>query len=357
MHFVRVPYLREIGKEQRVYGKVCKELARGGHVAPHVPRTLAFFGVLTRLERPRREDFEGRVRSLAHDLTPREKAWLYAEERIPERLDADDARELRRAIPMLRDEHDLEARYEGRVGASVRDVRAALLKASSRREGGCLTPSLVIEALEELIKQKETYKFLQVEPDGDYHDAEALLKATIEELGDWIVRDVQEAMELVAHAEYDKRFDAYFQHLTAHVRGEGLRDPATGRTAPVDTALLEAVEKLLPVHGSVDVFRSSLVSRIGAWAVDHPRERPIDFRKVFPDLYRSMTRAFFAERREAVTKVQRHVLLHGTPDFTALPDVDRRRAETTLQGLQARHGYCAACARDAVDFALRRLSD
>jgi hypothetical protein len=37
--------------------------------------------------------------------------------------------------------------------------------------------------------------------------------------------------------------------------------------------------------------------------------------------------------------------------------VDRRRAETTLQGLQARHGYCAACARDAVDFALRRLSD
>lgn len=357
MHFVRVPYLRELTKEERVYERICREMARGGHVAPHLPRTLAFFAVLTRLERPQRDHYEGRARNLVHDLTPREKAWLYAEGRIPDRLDADDARELRRLLPQIRDEFDVESRYEGRVGASVRDLRAALLKASVRLDGACLRPSVIVDALAELIRQKETYRFLQVEADGEYHDAEALLRATTDELGGWIVHDVQEAMEVVAHSEYDRRFDLYFQHLVAHVRGEGVRDAATGRSSPPDEQLLESVERLLPVHGQTAHFRASLVSRIGAWAVDHPNERPLDFRKVFPDLYRAMTRAFFDERRAAVTRVQRHLLLWGSPDFQSLPDADRRRAEITLEGLRSRFGYCPVCARDAVDLALRRLGD
>jgi serine protein kinase len=355
MHFVRVPYLRQLTKEERVYERICREMARGGHVAPHLPRTLAFFAVLTRMERPSREHYEGRARNLVHDLTPREKAWLYAEGRIPDRLDADDARELRRLLPQIRDEYDVESKYEGRVGASVRDLRAALLRASVRLDQACLRPSVVVEGLADLIRQKETYRFLQAEADGEYHDAEALLRATVEELGGWIVHDVQEAMAVVAQTEYDRRFDLYFQHLTAHVRGEGVRDPLTGRTSPPDEALLESVEKLLPVHGQTAQFRSSLVSRIGAWAVDHPADRPLDFRRVFPDLYRAMTRAFFDARREEVTRVQRHLLLSGSPDFQALPDADRRRAETTLDGLRTRFGYCAVCARDAVDLALRKL--
>lgn len=355
MHFVRVPYLRQVRSEERIYGRVCREIARGGHVAPHVARALALFAVLTRLERPRREHHEGRGRSLAHDLAPREKAWLYDEGRVPDRLDADDAAELRRILPRLRDEHDHEARYEGRVGASVRDLRAALLRASVLNGTGCLRPSVVLDALAALIRQKETYRFLQVDADGDYHDADALLRATSDELGDWIAHDVQEAMQLVSHGEYDRRFDLYFQHVIARVRGESVRDAATGRTSPPDAALLESVERLFPTHGHADQFRSSLVSRIGAWAVDHPGERPLDFRRIFPDLYRALTKAFFEERKEAVVRVQRNVLLEGTPDFAALPDADRRLAETTLAGLRSRAGYCAACARDAVDLALRRL--
>jgi predicted Ser/Thr protein kinase len=356
MHFVRVPYLREIDKEERIYERLCRELARGGHVAPHVPRILAFFAVLTRLERPRRESFEGRARALVHDLTPREKLWLYAEGRTPERLDADDARETRAAIPRIRDEHERESQYEGRVGASVRDMRAWLVRASVRRDVGCLAPSIVVDALRELIQQKETYRFLQAEADGEYHDAEALLRGTVEELGDLILHDVQEAMQVVTEEEYGRRFDTYVQHAIAHVRGESVRDPSTGRAVPPDEGLMQSVEKLLPPHASASAFRSSLVSRIGAWAVDHPKERPLDFRRIFPDLHRTLVRSFYDERREAVTRVQRNVLLHGSPDFAALPDDDRALAETTLEGLRSRFGYCPACARDAVDLALRRVA-
>jgi len=357
MLFVRVPYLRELPKEERIYGRVCAEIARGRHVAPHVPRTLAFFAVLTRLERPQRERFDGPVRSVVHELSPREKLWLYAEGRTPDRLDGDEARELRRVLADLRDEHDHDARYEGRTGASVRDLRTALLQASVRRERACLTPSSVVDALGELIQEKSTYRFLQVDTDGEYHDVEALLKATVEELGGWIAEDVQGAMEMVPEKEYDRRFESYFQHLIAHVRGEGVRDPSTGRVSEPDVALLEAAERFFPSRSNTQSFRSGLVSRIGAYAVDHPTERPLDFRKIFPDLFRTLRRAYFEQRREAVTRVQRHLLLAGTPEFASLPEADRKNAERAMENLSGRGGYCRECARDAVDFVLRQLAD
>ncbi|MCG3133132.1 MAG: hypothetical protein HMLKMBBP_00225 [Planctomycetes bacterium] len=355
MHFVRVPYLREFGKELRIYGDLAKEIARGRHTAPHLAETLAFFAVLTRLERPQREKHEGRLRSLAHDLAPAEKLWLYADGRAPDRLSADEARMLRRAIPELRDEHRFESRYEGRVGASVRDLRASLLKASVRREGGCLTHSAVVDALRDLIREKATYRFLQVEPDGEYHDAEALLAAAKRELGARIAEDVQEAMALVARAEYDRRFDAYFQHVIAEVRREGVRDPATGRSSDPDRGLMEGVEKMLEVRGDAAAWRSGLVSRIGAWAVDHPGEGPPDMRAVFPDLFRNLRKSFFKDRRAAVERVQRNLLALDTPDAAAIPEAERAEAVRTMDRLCADRGYCRTCARDAVDFALAGL--
>jgi serine protein kinase len=356
MHFVRVPYLRELRKEAEIYRVVCKEMERTRHVAPHVPETLATFAVLTRLERPQREHYGGELRDVCHDLTPLEKAWLYSDGRAPDRLDSATARELVRAVPDLRDEFDQEARFEGRAGASVREVRTVLMRAAVRQDARtCVTPSAVVETLAELVQERSTHRFLQFPPDGPYHDPEALLAATRHELAQWILHDVQEAMELISEAEYDRRFDRYFQHLVAHTRGEAVRDPLTGRGADPDLRLLESVERLLPLSGPVEAYRRGLVSRIGAYAVDHPDERPIDFRKLFPDLLRAVRRNFFDERRELVTRVQRHLLAHGTPDFSDLAEPDRRLAERTLENLTQRSGYCVACAQDAVDFALTGL--
>lgn len=357
MHFVRVPYSRELAKEVRVYERVCSELARMRHVAPHVDSTVAFFAVLTRLERPDPDRLPEDVRAAVAELTPVEKLWLYSESRAPERLGHDAARALIRALPEIRDEHDREPRYEGRVGASVRDLRAALLRAAMRREGRCVTPSAVIEEFASLIQDRGTYRFLQFEPDGAYHDPKAHLDATVSQLGSWIVRDVEEAMELVTDQEYDRRFDAYFHHVVAHTRKEGVRDPATGRTTEPDLKLLESVERVFPVHGRPDEWRRGLVARIGAYAVDHPDERPIDFRKLFPDLLRPLRQRFFDERRATVTRVQRNLLLHGSPDFADLPETERRLAERTLENLTRRKSYCAVCAKDAVDFALLRMKD
>lgn len=357
MHFVRVPYSREFGKEAQVYRKVCDELKRMRHVAPHVAETVALFAVLTRLERAQADRLGDELGPIASELTPIEKLWLYAESRAPERLEQEKARTLVRGIPRLKDEHDRDLRYEGRAGASIRDLRAALLRAAVRGEGACVTPSAVQKEFASLIQERSTYRFLQFEAEGGYHDPEAMLAATVEQLGRWIVHDVEDAMELVSQAEYDRRFDTYFHHLIAHTRREGVKESSTGRTVEPDMKLLESVERVFPIHGPIDSWRRALVSRIGAYAVDHPTERPIEFRKLFPDLLRPLRQRFFDERRDTVTRVQRQLLLHGSPEFADLPDADRRLAERTLENLTGRLGYCAACAKDAIDFSLTRPTE
>jgi predicted Ser/Thr protein kinase len=354
MHFVRVPYSREFEKETEVYKKVCAELRRTRHVAPHVPESVALFAILTRLERPRSERLPPELAEIASELTPVEKLWLYAESRAPERLDQDKARTLVRALAELRDEHGRDARYEGRVGASIRDLRAALYRAAVRREGVCVTPTAVEDEFRALIQERTTYRFLQFEADGSYHDPDALLAEMVDQMRRWIVHDVEDAMDLVSDAESDRRFDAYFHHVIAHTRRETVRDPSTGRLTEPDVKLMESVEKVFPISGPLDTWRRSLVSRIGAHAVDHPDERPIDFRRLFPDLLRPLRRRFFDERRDRVTRVQRHLLLHGTPEFADLSESDRRLAERSLENLTGRLGYCSVCAKDAVDFALVR---
>jgi hypothetical protein len=114
---------------------------------------------------------------------------------------------------------------------------------------------------------------------------------------------------------------------------------------------------VFPISGPVDAWRRALVARIGAYAVDHPKERPIDFKTLFPDLLRPLRRRFFDERRDTVTRVQRNLLLSGSPEFADLPEADRRLAARSLENLTGRLGYCPVCAKDAVDFALARLKD
>lgn len=356
MTFVRVPYLRELADEQQVYDRICGELSRHRPVAPHIPAAAALFGVLTRMRRPDADAYPARVRDLVRSLTPLEKVRLYAGRTPGDRFTRDELDELQRLVPRLRDEYARDPVYEGRIGASVRDLRTVLLRAAVRGDDSCLGPSAFVSELVDLISEPSLYRFLQVDSDAEYHDAAALLRATTRQLAEWVLADVQDALALVSEEEYERRFDAYFHDLLAATKGERVRDPVTGRMRDPDAKLLEWVEGLLPIDDDVASHRRRLVSRIGAWAVDNPDERPLDFRRIFPDLFKAVKRDFYDRRQGTVLRVLRHALLQGTDDFDLLSDDDRTTAERLLENLGAA-GYSDACARDALGFVLEHLPE
>ncbi len=349
IELVPVPYLLEFSKEARLYEDMLRAVRAEVRVAPHTLEMAALWAVLTRLLRPDPEAFEGRLAELVAGLTPLEKAFLYDRREAPARLDREDRRILLAGLSELRNEYRDTVVYEGRFGASAREMRMVLAQAAYDPERPGLCPSLAFKAIRELIRDKTVYDFLKLKPDGGYHHPEAFVEQVKGVYARRVLDEIQEAMELIREEEYDRRFDEYLRHVIAFNRKESVRNPQTGKDEPPSERIMRAVEDLLETGESREEFRQNLVARIGAFALDHPEEE-VSFRRLFPDLLQALKRQFFEARRERVRRLTENLLRHGTDEFDSLSAEDREEVERVLGNLADRHGYDVEEARDAAAF-------
>lgn len=89
LQLVRVPYLLDYHAEQGIYdAQIVPQVRR--HVAPHATYVASLWAVLTRLRKPQGDQYENAtLGKLVNQLTPLEKAELYADGAIPERFTPD----------------------------------------------------------------------------------------------------------------------------------------------------------------------------------------------------------------------------------------------------------------------------
>src|SRR5580658_4314500 len=124
LELARTPYLRSYLQERLIYDThVAPHVRR--HVAPHATEAAALFSVLTRMRKPNPDRYSRPIAAIVSGLSAVEKADLYALGKAPERLDADSQKLLRGSIRDVWNESDSYPIYEGRVGASPREMRAA----------------------------------------------------------------------------------------------------------------------------------------------------------------------------------------------------------------------------------------
>ena len=57
-----------------------------------------------------------------------------------------------------------------------------------------------------------------------------------------------------------------------------------------------------------DEFRREVIARIGAWSLDHPRQRP-DYERIFPRPIAELRESFFEERKKQVRKINEDLLV------------------------------------------------
>ena len=353
IELVEVPYLLEISKEVRIYSEGAA-FSADVHIAPHALLTAARFAVLTRLLRPDPNHFEEPTRSVVRKLTPYDKARLYDGAGAPETFGENDRRTLLSSIDDLRDEFREDGLYEGRFGASAREIRTVLAAAAQGSGTRCLTPMAVLEELRELMRDRSLYEFLQFEPQHGYHDCEKFLETLRGLLVETVVEELQSSMELIQEEEYDRRFVRYFDHVLAYNKGELVRNPRTGEAEPPDAKVMENVERLLVIQEPVSVFRQNLVGKIGAHALDHPGDS-VNYRRLFPDILRALKEEFRAERREQILAIQGNLLKVDTDEFRALDEPSRVLALRTRDNMCERFGYCSRCLKDVVSFVTRHL--
>src|SRR3954467_948474 len=356
IELVRVPYLRRIEEEVRVYDFRLKESV-GKHVAPHATWVAALWAVLTRLKKPVSDRYKGDLRKLVDHMTPLEKARLYDEGRAPDRVSNQQARELKKHLQELWRESDSYPNYEGRTGASARELKTVISNAAQNNGYKCLTPQAVLEELEALTRDKSVYEFLQQEVVDGYHDHEEFVRVCEGELLDVLDEEVREAMGLVSEKQYRTMFERYVLHVLAWTRGERLRNPHTSEMERPDEEMMAQTEAIV-MAGSEDrrEFRRGLISAVGAHRLEHP-EGEIDYSQIFPDLFRRLRDHFFDERKRTLRKNAENVLRYLGDERANLSSRDQTHVQDTLRGLQ-KFGYCESCAKDGIILLLgKRYTD
>src|SRR5882724_6733281 len=343
---IRAPYLLSWVDEQKIYdAQIAPQVRR--HVAPHSTRMAAMFAVLTRMRKPNVERYEGVVKDLVSELTAEEKLDLYAHGVAPLRLDDESQKVLRSVIPQLYRESDSYPIYEGSVGASPREMRTVLLDAAQSPHYDCLSPFAILNELDALCELSQEYAFLQEEKrPGGYHDHVAFRKTLRQRLLDSLEDEFRQASGLVDETRYTEMFDRYVTHVSFWVKKEKLRNPMTGQYEDPDERLMIEVEALLGANDKPEDVRHGLINTIAAWAIDHP-DKSVDHAEVFAPQLRRLREAVFAERRSAVAKLCRDVLLLLKEDGSGLDAARRAAAQRAVDQLKLRFGYDDASASDA----------
>lgn len=358
IELVRMPYLLDYQEEQKIYEEQVSPGAVGKHIAPHTAYVAALWATLTRMRKPLPEKYPKGLADLVAKLTPLEKAELYAKSQPPPGLSPEQTKDLLGNIDKIWGESDAYPNYEGRTGASPREIKTLLLNAGQNPRFGCVSPLAVFDEMDELVKNVTVYEFLKQEPlPGGYHENKKFIHLVRERFLDLVDDELRSSMGLVEETQYTGLLGKYVTHVSHWTKKEKLRNPSTGRLEDPDEDLMGDVEKTLGVGNKRDEFRHEIISRIGAWSIEHPGQK-VDLVQVFPRQLQQLREAYFEQRKKILKKTNEDLLIYLADGKEATrARLDREsfdRVETTLSNLQTRYGYCPRCAKDAVSYLLRK---
>jgi serine protein kinase len=350
IELVRVPFILDVRHEEALYRERLRETAGNRHVAPHTAYVAALWAVLSRMRKPQIERFPSTLAEVIGKLTPLDKAELYATGMIPRELSPDRARELAAHVKDLWHESDTYPIYEGRVGASPREMQGVLLAAAAAGASryDYVSPLAVLDEIVELCKQTSLYEFLRqdVQP-GGYHDHRKLIEVARSRLFDKIDDEVRAAVGLVEESEYARVFERYITHVMHAIKKEKVRNASTGRMEDPDEGMMKEVERTLEITGRPDDFRQGLIAKIGAWSLDHRGQKPV-MAEIFSELLRKLRDAYFERHRKTIAKGIGDLVKLLSGNETSLAAEPRARADSALQMLIDKYGYSRESARDLV---------
>jgi serine protein kinase len=268
---VDIPYITRLKHETRIYKKAFnRERVRGVHIAPHTLEMAAMWGVLTRLEPPKKAN-----------LSVLQKLKLYDGKMLPG-FTEDNVKELRK-----------ETVREGMDGISPRYIQDKVSNALVH-EGepvGTLNPFMVLNELESglkhhsLINNEEKKKY--------YRD---LLSVVKQEYEDVVKNEVQRAISADQDA-ISRLCSNYIDNIKAYTQKEKVRNTYTGSYEEPDERLMRSIEEKIGITDvQKDDFRRLIMNSIGAMAVEG---KSFDY-KSNERLYKALELKLFEDQKDFI---------------------------------------------------------
>jgi predicted Ser/Thr protein kinase len=363
--YVRVPYILRISDEQLICEHIIKEHVKKTHVSPHTINTLALWAILTRLR-------ESKI-DLAKKLTFTEKAHLYDSGQEPTGWTQKDRQNLRRDLKDIALEYEEsrerilgkgvdDASYEGRSGASYRDVENIVINAINKRK--YLSPLALFTTIEEIIKNDSIYEFTKLHRGNEegsvfekgFLDPNSILSEVKQSYCKKIQQDLRESAGLISDEEYDKLFDRYIKNVKAWTKNEKIQNPQTGAwEVPSENLMLRVEAKMGIDESEAKDRRKGIFAKIAAYSLkaNVDLSKGIPYNKLFSDLMNTLRRNSDTEQREQLERIQKSILKYKTDDWKSLEKaVSQEDLKTVTQTIDKmlERGYTMDSLKEAVVF-------
>ncbi|MDE0960760.1 MAG: hypothetical protein OSB09_08270 [Planctomycetota bacterium] len=365
LSLVRVPYLLQYSREAELYQRTLGIHSTTRSVAPHTAEMTALWAILTRLKRPSPKNYGPELASIVARISPLQKALLYDHGVLPDEFKAEEKMLLGRSIRELRSEHDeaegefegiYGSEYEGRRGASPREMITLIALAAEDKSWNSLSPLTIFTELEKFIKESSVHDFLRLPVDNGYNDYMRFVQVVREHYLELIRTEVFESVGLVDEHEFERVFYDYFQQLKAmdSTANRYTMDPASRQTNSPEA--MKRVEELLSVEGNVADFRSDLLTKLGAYATDNP-DSVIHYQSLFPDHFRKMKQSIWNERSEQLGHALGVLQKYLTEEHNNLSAEELSASIAILSKLQETYGYDRESAKDIIGYIISSSRD
>ena len=335
---VRVPYLLSSSLESKIYDADVKTISRNRPIGPHALDLLAKWAVLTRLRPPDPEFFEFNARNLIARLDPFEKLALY--DGLEPSMHFSDAEkgQLKKLVPEIKRESQASHFYEGRFGASPREMKMLLYFASQHPHRDQVSALAVIDEIENLMRDRSVYDYLQFEPRNGYHDFREFHKFIRFTYAQNFHREFMISMNLFDESQYNRAFEKYLKHIVAFLKKENLVNDITQKLEPASEQIMEEMEDLLGLSGEKRELRETLVAKIASWRVENPGAE-LEIGKVFRSELQTVERRIYESKKSLIERSKEAMLTYGTEDYEKQPAELLKTCEETYNNLKNRFGY------------------
>ena len=268
---VDIPYITKWKQETKIYKKsFSRERVRGVHIAPHTLEMAAMWGILTRLEPPKKAN-----------LSVLQKLKLYDGKTLPGYTE-DNVKELRK-----------EVIREGFDGISPRYIQDKISNALvlNGEPSGTLNPFMVLNELESGLKN---HSLLNNEDKKKYFTE--LLAMVKQEYEDIVKNEVQRAISADEEA-IAKLCSNYVDNVKAYTQKEKVQNSYTGQYEEPDERLMRSIEEKIDIpENRKDDFRREIMNYIGALAIDG---KSFDY-KTNERLHKALELKLFEDQKDSI---------------------------------------------------------
>lgn len=340
--FLKVPYILHAKQEQEIYSEQLTLLKERCHFEPHAMEALCLWSVMTRLRRPIANNYsDKKTGEIFCKLNPLEKTLYISNEIIPDRFENKEKQQIRKDRPELLTEFDNDALYEGKFGISPREVKQIIYDLSNNNPSVNVTD--VLDYLRALHDKKSEYDFLNISAQGDYHNPQRFLELIHNYTFDIFDLEVRDSLGLIDSRSYEEYLERYIMHITALLKGEKIKNNITGKFETSDMYFIEEVELNLQIKESAKDFRSHMISRVGAFSLDHPG-RKIEYTHIFSDIVKTLQESYRNEQKKVIDSLTKQLVVildeHSNPKGNSSVNEEVKNTfEKILKNLISKYNY------------------